>query len=60
MHVRIFDGKSYKDENLPYPPEVGEDVRIVVPGASTRNLKVKQRVWVFEPGQPPRVDVECA
>jgi hypothetical protein len=60
MHVRIIDGAYYKDENLPHPPEVGEEVRIVIPGASTRSLKVKRRAWVFEPGQPPRVDVECA
>ena len=60
MHVRIIDGSTYKDEKLPYPPEVGEHVRILVPGASVRNLRVKGRTWVFEPGQDPRVDLECA
>ncbi|MFN3725069.1 MAG: hypothetical protein ACK4SZ_02065 [Allosphingosinicella sp.] len=60
MHARIIDGSTYKDEDRPYPPNEGEQVRIVVPGARTRDLRVQSRIWVFEPGQPPRVDVECA
>ena len=60
VKVSVVDGNKRISRDLPVVPDVGEDVRLVVPGTPNRDLKVRSRRWIFPVGQEPEVELDCS
>lgn len=60
MDVTIIYKNQRTTRDLPVVPEVGERVRIVIPGANATHATVQSRTWVFEVGKPAEVEIDCA
>jgi len=59
MDVTIVDGNNRITRDLPQAPEIGDTVRIKLPGAPDRDLTVRGRRWIFAIGGPSGVELDC-
>lgn len=60
MDVTVIHGDQRITREFAQVPEVGESVRIKIPGLDVRELTVRKRRWIFAVGDKSEVELECS
>jgi hypothetical protein len=57
VHIKMRGQVLTKD--MPEAPNVGDGIRVVIPGAAPQTVNVAERVWILEPEKDPELELDC-